>query len=35
VVNRNPVELGAEIPLHVGDELPREGPEIGHPGNAR
>ena len=30
VVNRNPVELGAEIALHVGDELLRESPEIGH-----
>jgi hypothetical protein len=26
VVNRNPVELGAEISLHVGDELPRRRP---------
>jgi hypothetical protein len=26
VVNRTPVELGAEISLHVGDQLPREGP---------
>ena len=33
VINRNPVELGAEISLHVGDELPREGPEIGHFGS--
>jgi hypothetical protein len=33
VIHPNPGEFGAKIPLHVGDELSRESPEIGHFGS--
>jgi hypothetical protein len=33
VIHPNPVELGAKVALHVGDELSRGGTEIGHFGS--